>query len=458
MAGSRALRCVVWAALMSGAVFNASKSWAEVPELHTAVDDAMADDPGSAEDALPPPPPPVFMTTTDVENAVKRQRKISDPYAPTGITGGPFTLLPSLEIGMEAHSNVRLSPTAPQGDLGLRLKPSLGFASNWSRHSLTGNVTATWLRYGTANDLSSLTGSAKIDFRLDIRRDTEAEFKADTAITETGLGTSALPGTAIAPRTDHSSNFSASLAHDLGGAVVTGKIALARNSYGDVALAGGGVQSNADLNYVEPALALRGSLGQKGSPLTPFAEIDYTPRFHDTLVDRNGLARNSQGGAISVGVTLDDGPIWSGEMAVTGDYRHYADASLGDAFGLGLNGNLIWSPTELDKATLTASFSQGETATAGLPALNSWVAGIELSHALRDNFQLLAGASLGLTTNNSAPAAGLDRTITLNEGFEYAFNPDLASRLTLQQTWYSPATGLAGYSDQSLIASLIVRR
>ncbi len=452
---TRSWRCVVAMALFCGTALSTHASYAqEATDLHSTIDDPTMDDGTQGDVALPPPPPPVFATTADAEPIRKAKRKDTDPYAPTGIREGAFTLLPSLEIGVEAHSNVRLVAAGQQSDVALRIKPSLSFASDWSRHSLSGNLTGQWLRYGTATDLSAFTGAANVDFRLDIHRDLHADFKADTAVTQTGLGTSALPATATAPRTDQTSNFSASLADDLGGAVVTGKVALARNTYGDVALSGGGVQSNADLNYYEPSLSLRGSLGQKGSRLLPFAEITYAPRTHDQALDRNGIARNSQGGAVSLGVTLDDGPIWTGEMAVSANYRHYADASLQDDLALGLNGNLTWSPTPFDKATVTAGLTQGETSTVGLAATNNWTAGLELSHSMADNFQLLAGASLGLTSE----LVGYDKTGSLRAGFEYSFTPDLASRLVAQQTWYVDAPGTNGYSDQSLIASIILRR
>lgn len=409
---------------------------------------------GADDEALPPPPPPIFSSEADEQAPRKAKVKVLDPYAPLGIWAGAFKLFPSFEIGVEAHSNVRLAPTTPQKDVGLRLKPSLGFASDWSRHSLSGSVSAQWLRYGDDEDLSTLTGAANVDFKLDVRHDMKAEFKADTAITETGLGTSTLPSSAISPRTDQSSHFSASLANDLGGAVVTSTIALARNIYGNVALSGGGTENNSDLDYYEPSLALRGSLGSKGSRLMPFAEIIYAPRMHDQTLDRNGIARNSQGGSLSVGLTLDDGPIWTGEMAVTGQYRNYADPTLGGIFGVGLNGNLTWSPTPFDKATLTASLTQAETSTVGLAATNSWAFGLDLSHSIFDNFQLLAGASLTLADSGS----GFEKTATINGGFEYALNPDLATRLTLQQTWHVDGPGTGGYSDQSLIASVILRR
>lgn len=453
MVGPRSLRCVVWVALFCGTALGTHASWAqEASDLHSTITDVTDDTAGTGDEALPPPP--IFSSAADEQLPRKPRPKVADPYAPIGISDGPITILPSLEIGAEAHSNVRLATTSPQGDVGLLLKPSLGFASNWSRHSLTGNVTGQWLRYGTVDDLSGFTGSANVDLKLDVRREIQAEFKADMAITQTGLGTSSLPSTAISSRTDHTSDFSASLADDVGGAVITGKLALARHTFGDVALSGGGVETNSDLNYYEPSLSLRGSLGSKGSRLMPFAEITYAPRSHDEVLDRNGLARDSQGGSVSLGLTLDDGPIWTGEMAVTGNYRHYADPSLGGIFAVGLNGNLIWSPTPLDKAILTASLTQDETSTIGLAATNTWVAGLDVSHALADNFQLLAGASLALADTGN----GIEKTATLKGGFEYAFNPDVATRLTAQQVWHVDGPGTGGYSDQSLIASLILRR
>lgn len=455
MARSGSLRCVALLALFCGTAIGTHASWAQEAANPSNTPTGISDSDGATgDDPLPSPPPQFFSSEADEQSPRKSKAKVLDPYAPLGIKDGAFTLFPSFEIGVEAHSNVRLAASAPQRDVALRLKPSLGFASDWSRHSLSGNVSAQWLRYGDDDDLSTMTGNANIDFRLDVRHDIVADFKADTAITETGLGTSSLPSTAISPRTDESSHVSASLAIDGGGAAVTSTIGLARNTYGDVALSGGGSENNSDLNYYEPSLSLRGSLGGRGSRLMPFAEITYAPRFHDQTFDRNGIARNSQGGALSLGLTLDDGPIWTGEMAVTGQYRNYADPSLGGIFGVGLNGNLTWSPTPLDKATLTASLTQAETSTAGLAATNTWAFGLDISHSVFDNFQLLASAALTLADNGS----GIEKTAALDGGFEYALNPDIATRLILQQTWHVDGPATAGYSDQSLIASLILRR
>ena len=455
MPRSRSLRCVFVLALFCGTAISTSASWAqEATDLQGTLNDVGADNTMPGDEALPPPPPPIFSTAVDEPIVAKAKAKDLNPYAPLGVRAGAFILLPTLEIGTEIHTNACHCQIPKQTDVGLRFKPSLGFASDWSRHSLSGNVTAEWLHYGTDDTLSTMTGSANIDFRLDIRRTMQAEFKADTAITQTGLGTSATPATAVSGRTDHVTDFSASLANDLGGAVVTGTVALARNTYGDVALSGGGVESNADLNYYQPSLSLRGSLGAKGAQLMPFAEVTYAPRTHDQTLDRNGINRNSQGGSLSVGLTLDDGPIWTGEMAVTGNYRNYADPSLGAIAALGLNGNLVWSPTPLDKATLTASLTQAETSTVGLAATNTWAAGLDFSHSLADNIQLLAGAGLTVADTGS----GFEKTATVRGGFEYALNRDVATRVTAQKVWYVDGPGTGGYTDESLIASIILRR
>ena len=236
MARSRSMCCVVLLALLCGTAMGSRAAVAqEAGDSQDNVDDNATDDV-----ALPPPPQPVLAAIPDAPPKLKAKARDLNPYDPIGIRAGAFILRPTLEIGVQSRSNVRQVATNPQGDVALLLKPSLSFASDWSRHSLSGNVKGQWLRYGTLDDLSSFTGSADVDFRLDVHRDIVAEFKANTAVTQTGLGTSSIPTTAVSPRTDQTSNFSASVAKDLGGAVITGTVALARNTYGDVALSGGG--------------------------------------------------------------------------------------------------------------------------------------------------------------------------------------------------------------------------
>lgn len=455
MVRPKLLRCVMGLGLFCGTALYSHASLAQdAGVLRSTLNDVTDDSAGIDGASLPSPPPPIFSTSADEQRPRKLRPKDLDPYAPLGISDGAFTVLPSLEIGIETHSNVRLATTAPQRDAGLLLKPTLGFASNWSRHSLSGNVTGQWLRYGTVDDLSGFTGSAAVDLKLDVRRNIQAEFKANLAVTQTGPGSSSLPASAISSRTENTSIFSASLARDLGRAIVTSKIALARTTYGDVALSGGGTETNSDLNYYESSVSLRGSLGSYGSRLKPFAELTYAPRTHDQAFDRNGLARNSQGGSVALGVTLDDGPIWTGEMALTGNYRQYADLSLGGIFAVGFNGNLTWAPTPLDKATLRASLSQNETSNVELAATNEWIAELDVSHSVADNFQLMAGAALDLSDTGK----GFEKTANVHGGFEYSLNREVATRLTVQQAWRVDGLGTGGYSDQSLIASLILRR
>ena len=78
---------------------------------------------------------------------------------------------------------------------------------------------------------------------------------------------------------------------------------------------GGGIENNADRAYVEPSLSLRDTWGSPAARLKPYVELTYDPRIHDTPVDRNGQKRNSQGVGAALGVTLQDGPIWTGDFS-----------------------------------------------------------------------------------------------------------------------------------------------
>jgi hypothetical protein len=386
---------------------------------------------------------------------VRKKRVITDPYAPIGIgigTGG-IRLFPALEIDAIIASNPQKSSTNPQAGLGLILKPSLSFASDWSRHSWTGLATGEWQRFST-DDFSTLTGSLQSDFRLDIRHTTHADFSANYDLNQTGIEDSQVPGDALNPRRDQSFGARAAITHDFGGLEGTATTSLTRNIFGDVDLVGGGTEDNADRNYWEPNLALRGSLGGAGAPLKPFAEIIYAPRFHDQALDRNNQNRDSQGLALSAGVAFDHGPIWAGELALTDLLRSYTDPALGTANAFGVTGRVTWRPTEITTIEATSSLSLGETVTAGVAATKNWTGGLNLTHALRDNLSVLAGTSLSVQDTGT----GVDHTNIATLGLNWEVNPNMSAGVTYTGTWFADGNGNGDYNDQRVMTRIILKQ
>lgn len=366
-----------------------------------------------------------------------------DPYSINGFDDGAIALRPTLQINSVVSDNASNSATLRQADVGLELKPALSFETNWPVHQWTGSASADWISFLKTPEAASLTGQAQTNFRLDIRHTTFADFFANVNVTQSSPGEAQVPGTAVSGRQDWNLGAGADINQDFGPWQGRARLALARQAYGDVALSGGGTQVNSDLNYVEVDLGLRGTYGAPLAGLRPFAEVDYSPRFHDLPVDRNGQQRNSQGLGLMAGLDFNDGAIWQGEVAATGLMRSYADPSLATATALGLTANLTWSPTRLLSLVASSSVTQGESAIANVSALPSWTAGLNATYAWRDNLSFRAGGNYTLASNGT----GLDQTLVASVGADWALNPNLAASATLQSTWFNSAQS-ASYDEQ----------
>ena len=417
---------------------------------------SVLDDVGATADAVPVKN--VVLSIDEEETVVRPKKKkiIVDAYAPSGIDTGGVRLYPSLEIGGVFTSNVAQSGTIPKSDFGLRLRPSLRFETDWSRHRWTGQMSAEVLRYLSDPNLSTLTGSADTNFRLDIRHTTHADFSANFTANNTGLGDSSVPGNALEPRRDKNFGIGADLVHDFGKLEGSVKLAIARSVYDNVALVGGGTEQNADRNYIEPSLALRATLGDSVSRLRPFAEIAYAPRIHDQTIDDNGQKRDSQGLAGTVGFSFADDPIWQGDVALTYLVRNYADPALSSNSAFGLRGRVQWSPVAPLKLEAVSGVDLGETASVGIGGTKSWNAGLNLTYALHENINLLAG--VGYTRGDVGTSVTSNKTV--RAGFEWALNPNMSAALMYQGAWYDDGVtlGAGDYSEQRVMTSIVLKR
>ncbi|MDE2383559.1 MAG: outer membrane beta-barrel protein [Alphaproteobacteria bacterium] len=390
----------------------------------------------------------------DSTSVAPRKRKAkADPYGAYGYDDGAFRFRPMLEIGVAASSNANLSPTAPKADVGLRLKPSFAFESDWPRHAWKGSASLDLVNFASTPSANSTTGTAETSFRLDIRHTTHADFSTTASLTQANAGSSEVPGTAIGPRQDVNFAQTASITHDFGGFEGRFKTGLARASFGDVALSGGGTEINADRNYWEPSLSARATLGHEGLPLRPFAEVSYDPRFHDQTVDRNGEQRNSQGFGAALGLDFADGPIWSGEIAGNFIARSFDDPALQTATALGVSGTVTWSPTPLWSIVANSGVALNESEVAGVSATQSWNAGLNATYAWRDNVNFRGGGTLTLADNGSS----IDTTVVASLGADWQLNPNMALAGTVQNTWYAPGSGVGAYSEQRAITSIVLR-
>lgn len=413
--------------------------------------------PTIAEDEVPAEEPAVApsLTITPEKEQVplKAMRPTLDPFAAPGMKLGGMALYPELEAATVYTSNVASSPTDARSDVGLSLRPSLRFESDWVRHSWTGQASGDFTAYRENDDFDSSQIDAGSKFRLDIRHTTRAEFDASYVLGQESSADSEVPDTAIGNRTDHTLAANAAIIHDFGGFEGRAKLGVERQIFEDVDLSGGGREDNSDRNNYTPSLALRLSYTDPPA-LKPFIELAYAPRFHDEKFDRNGLRRDSQGMTAAVGVTLDQGPLWLGEMALVYAMRDYEDSTLDTIDAIGINGNLTWSPTDLTSVVMTLATSLDESSSATSSGTKTWSGRIDVAHELRENLTLLGGFGVEFEKFSG----GTDTTFTSNLGFAWQLNPNLAWTAGYEGTWLEAAASGGNYNDQRLMSGIVLRR
>lgn len=383
------------------------------------------------------PPPPLETLP------LRRADAVGDAFAATGVSLGSLRLYPSITAGTVYSSNINSSPSQPRAGVGLRLKPSLRLESDWVRHALSIGLDGDLVRYGGSSrfDTSNLDISER--FRLDVRRHTTAEINSGYVLDAAGGDDAA----------EHSLTGGVALTQDFG--PMSARLSAAANLrlFEDLRLGDGSIEDNGDRDYFEPSLALRTTYNEYGA-LKPYIEASLAPRFHSRDADRNGINRDSTGYALTTGLQIDTGPIWSGDLGFTYIHRDYDAASLGSAGAFGLTGNLTWSPGDLTRIVMSTGTILDEATLADLPATTTWTAGVNLTHGLRDNVDLLAGVSVEI--EDTGPA--FDKTYDGSIGVAWKFNPVLAWTAAYDLKWFDAGAAGGDYLEHRLTTGLTLSR
>ena len=440
---ARAFR-VLSVCLLAGLCSTAQTAVAQSvePLKPTVVDDAAA----------PPLPRLTILLEDDVGLPPVKRRVRPNPFAPLGLRQGGITYFPSLGVDGVVSSNGAQASSHPKAAVGLQLRPAIRFESDWVRHSWEGQASGDFIRYLGSNAIDTMQADAGTRFRLDIHHDMRADFDARYRLSQDGASSSEVPNTAIGDRTDHTFTAGAAITREFGAFDGRLKLGVERRIFEDVKLTGGGSEDNRDRNLTSPSLGVR--LAYVDPPaLKPFIDITYEPRFHDQKLDRNGLARDSQGVTASLGVTLDRGPIWSGEAAIVYAFRDYKDDALKTNGALGINGNLTWRPTELTSIVMTLGTSLDETASATSSGSRTYSGRLDLTHTLRENVNLLAG--MGVSTTRTE--FGAEDTITSKLGVEWQINPELAWTASYDGTWFKAPQSADSYNEQRISTGFVIR-
>jgi hypothetical protein len=417
--------------------------------LEPAQDDIAAEPPAEVAAPARVEPP------AEDEEPVIRRRRVppEDPYAPQGMAAGALRLYPVLQSGAILSSNPRQRNGGSKAGLGLRLAPSFRLESDWVRHSLRLNGSAEIIDYPSRDIPVERTANLTLAARIDVRRTTFIDFDANYDYDRTGAEDSEVPDTAEGDRVEHELGGFAALNHTFGRLTLRGRSGARLKLFEDVQLAGGGIEDNADRNYVEPELALRATY-ETSPALKPFADVAYRPRLHLDTPDRNGFDRDSQGGQLRLGAQFDASPLWSGELAMAYTVRDYDDPALGTIGALGIIGNVVWRPTELTTITASANSSIDETVAAGSGGTRTYEARLEAEHELRENILLVARTGIEFDQRDGPD----DLTFDAGIGVTYRFNPWLAWTAGYGFTSFDGGAPQSDYVEHRVTTGIEIRR
>jgi len=384
----------------------------------------------------------------------RRVREETDPFAPLGVRAGGFILFPAIEIGGTYTDNVRQEKKNPISDVGLRLEPALVMESDWTQHSLRLSAAGDFTFYRNEEKYDRMGLDASSVLRLDIRRSTRLEFEGSYSLSQTSSSDVEVPDDAVGERQDQDMSVSGALIHRFNRLEATLRSGAAWYFYGDVDLAGGGVESNSDRDYMEPITALK--LGYETSAaLTPFVELGYTPRIYRDKVDSDGYRRDSEGGFGRLGAAFLFSEIWEGEVAFRIDGRHYADPALKSQVMPGFDANVTWRPTRMTTVRFTGETALNETSLAGISGVRTYDVATEVSHALREN--LTAHGSLGFSYDDY-PGSTIDEW-TLESSFDinYIIRRNIALVLSYEFTLLESDEPTDGYTENRVTAGVRLR-
>ncbi|WP_127521980.1 outer membrane beta-barrel protein [Mesorhizobium sp. Z1-4] len=362
-----------------------------------------------------------------------------DPYAAPGIRIGSFLLRPTLSQGIEWTSNNQ-STAGGSSDFLSSTNLNIEAASQWSRHSATLSLDGTYRTSITGTGFSEFTGSADAAGVVDVGND----YRVNA-----GAGYSRGPEAATSP-TVLSGTAGRALRQTLTGtlgvekhagklrASLTGEVA--RNTYGNATLSGGGTLSQADRNNTLYSATLRG--GYEISPaLVPFIELEYGRRNYDQRLDSGGFARSANIFGARGGVEFDLGEKLNGEVSAGWLGETIDDSRLASISALSVDAQINWSPM---RGTIVALNAGTEVEGSTNPASSGSVlydASVSLTRQMRAN--LTGTATLGAGWRRYAASA--DRDLTLNGELSLTW-------------WLNRFAGVTGRASHERVSSNVAGR
>jgi hypothetical protein len=390
------------------------------------------------------PLPPAMAGSVVGQPVRKRLRIDDDPFGAVGDYAGSFLIKGALELSAGHDTNPgRLA--VPQGSPFYVIAPEFLAVSDWERHAVVADLRGSFTGYG--NNLMPNADGTPLSAPIDMDRpffighiDGRLDVTSDTRLLGQGrlLVSTDNPG---------SPNVQAGLARypvytTVGGTFgvdqnfnrlqVSGGATVDRTDYQWSKLTDGSSTSNDDRNFTQYGGV--GRVSYEVMPgLKPFGEVEGDTRVHDQYLDRNGFARNSNGGYVKAGTSFEFSRLLTGEIAVGWAERHYADSRLPNLQGLLTTASLVWTVTPLTTAKYLSDTQLIETTLPGTAGILVRTHTFEVDHDFRRWLTGIGRFSYG--TLDYQGNVRRDQTYSVSGDLIYKMNRNIWLKGTLRRDW-----------------------
>ena len=410
-------------------------------------------------------PLPPGMAGTVVGQPLRKRLKIDDdPFGPVGDYVGSFLVKSAVELRGGYETNPGRLPNEIGAPFWV-VAPEFLAVSDWERHALVADLRGSFTGYG--NSLPPIVDGAvspaptnvnrpdftgHIDGRIDVTQDTRitSEVRLRVATDNPGspniqTGLASYPVyTTLGGTFGIDQNFNR-LELSAGGTVD-------RTVYQYSRLTDGTTSSNDDRNFNQ-----YGGVGRVSYELTPaikpFVEAEGDTRVHDLALDRNGYARNSDGGYAKVGTSFEFSRLLTGEISVGFAERSYVDPRLDRLQGLLTASSLTWTATPLTTAKFYSTTSIDETVVAGVSGVLTHTYTFEVDHDFRRWLTAIGKFTYG--TLDYQGDGRNDKTYSYEADLIYKLTRSLWIKGTLRRDILD--SNIAGASSASTVVMLGVR-
>lgn len=293
--------------------------------------------------------------------------------------------------------------------------------SDWSRHRLTVEGTATIQNNLSGRGQEDPSGSLNATLDLDFTRDWTGRLRAGYDYAKEDRNDPNAIAGASAQAAVHRLSGSAGLTRDFGLLRGTTTAELVRTVYGDARLTDGTVIAGDDRDNLSGRLS--GRIGYELSPLLiPFLEASVERTKFDFTRDANGYERSATTYALRVGTEFPLGEKISGELSGGYVWRKIDDARLSDVGGFAVDGRVAWSPLRGTVVNATLGTIVESSTTPGESGSIAYRLGLGLEHELRETVVARLSGSALYRNYPSTSVSSDQTTLGAGAGISWSLN------------------------------------